>query len=180
MRIFMAVILFSAFLLAGSYCLATDRVEAPESCVHCGMDRTKFAHGRMIVEYADGTSTGVCSINCAAIDMDDNKDKKVKSILVADYNTKKLIDANKSFWVIGGEKKGVMTMTPKWAFGKKEDADQFIQQFGGKPGTFDEALKLARQDKRMKGMKKMGTAGAKDTDKGGMKCCGGKAQSEKQ
>jgi hypothetical protein len=61
-----------------------------------------------------------------------------------------------------------MTMTPKWAFEKKEDADQFIKQFGGKQGTFDEALKLAQEDKRMKGMKKMGVDPPNSGEK---KCC---------
>jgi nitrous oxide reductase accessory protein NosL len=102
--------------------------------------------------------------------MDVNKGKKVRSVLVADYNSKKLVDAEKAFWIIGGEKKGVMTMTPKWAFEKKEDADQFMKQSGGKPGTFDEAMKLAREDKRMKGMRKMG---ATSSDPGEKKCCRG-------
>jgi copper chaperone NosL len=180
MRTILGIFLFSAFFLSGSYCLAMDKVEAPESCAHCGMDRTKFAHSRMLIEYGDGASVGLCSINCAAIDLDKNKGKEVKSIRVADYNTKKLIDAKKAFWVIGGEKKGVMTMTAKWAFEKKEDADRFISQYGGKPGTFDDALKLSREDKRMKGMKKIGAMGTDNTGKGDMKCCRGKHQSESQ
>jgi nitrous oxide reductase accessory protein NosL len=167
MRTIFGFLFFSVFLISGTYALALEKVEAPESCVHCGMDRTKFAHSRMLIEYDDGTSVGLCSLNCVAIDMDSNKDKKIKSILVADYNTKKLIDTEKAFWVIGGEKKGVMTMTPKWAFENKEDADLFIKQFGGKPGTFAEALKLAKEDMRMKGMKK---SGATSPDSGGKKC----------
>ncbi len=180
MRAILGIFLFSSIFLAGTYCLAMDKVEAPESCTHCGMDRTKFAHSRMLIEYADGTSVGLCSLNCAAIELDGSKGKEVKSIQVADYNSKKLIDAKKAFWVIGGEKKGVMTMTAKWAFEKKADADQFISQYGGKPGTFDEALNLARQDKRGKGMKKMGAMDPDKTGKGDGKCCCGKHQSEKQ
>jgi nitrous oxide reductase accessory protein NosL len=74
------------------------------------------------------------------------KGKTVKSFQVADYNTKKLIDAKSAAWVIGGSKKGVMTQVAKWAFADKKGADAFIKQNGGKPATFDEALKAAEKE----------------------------------
>jgi copper chaperone NosL len=171
MRTMVGIFLFSLCLFTGLYALALEKVEAPDSCLHCGMDRTKFAYSRMIVEYDDGTTVGLCSLNCAAIDMENNKTRKVKSILVADYNTKELINAKKAFWVIGGDKKGVMTMTPKWAFAKKEDAEQFIKESGGELSTFETALKLAGEDKRIKGMKKAGTSDAKSSSQGEKGCC---------
>jgi copper chaperone NosL len=171
MRIMAGIILLSLCLFTGFHALALEKVEAPDSCSHCGMDRTRFSYSRMIVEYDNGTITGVCSLNCAAIDMNANKDLKIRSILVADYNSKKLINAEKAFWVIGGGKKGVMTMTAKWAFAKKEDAEQFIEQNGGRLDTFEEALKLARDDKRVKGMKKAGATDVKTSNPGEMKCC---------
>jgi len=178
MRTMVGMLLFAVCLLTGFHALATEKVEAPDSCSHCGMDRTKFAHSRMTVEYDDGTTSGVCSLNCTAIDMNENKGKKVKSMLVADYNTKKLINAEKAFWVIGGDKKGVMTMTAKWAFAKKEDAAQFIKQFGGELGTFEGALKLASDDTRLKGMKKAGEGDAKTSAPGGKRCCGMRNQAQ--
>lgn len=39
--------------------------------------------------------------------------------MVGDYNTKRLIDAEKAVWVIGGGKQGVMTKRAKWAFEKR-------------------------------------------------------------
>jgi len=69
----------------------------------------------------------------------------VKSLQVADYDSKKLIDAKKAFWVIGGNKPGVMTATPKWAFAAKVDADRFIATNGGKLVSFEEALALAAE-----------------------------------
>jgi hypothetical protein len=33
------------------------------------MDRVAFAHGRMLIEYADGTSVGTCSIHCTVVEM---------------------------------------------------------------------------------------------------------------
>jgi nitrous oxide reductase accessory protein NosL len=81
--------------------------------------------------------------------------KDVKSFQVADYNSRKLIDAKTASWVIGGSKKGVMTKTAKWAFAEKVDAAAFIKANGGKPATFDEVLKAAEMDAadRAKSMK---------------------------
>jgi len=39
-----------------------------------------------------------------------------------------------------------MTRQAKWAFAKKEDAEKFIKESGGKPATFDEAMKAAYDD----------------------------------
>ena len=57
-----------------------------------------------------------------------------------------LIDAETAVWVIGGEKSGVMTELPKWAFAKKDDADAFIKVNGGKIAGFDEAMSLAEKE----------------------------------
>ncbi|MFN3480171.1 MAG: nitrous oxide reductase accessory protein NosL [Thermodesulfovibrionales bacterium] len=123
-----------------------DDIKAIPSCKYCGMDREKFSHARMLIEYEDGSSTGTCSIHCTAIELSVNLDKTIKSILVGDYNTKKLIDAEKAIWVMGGSKMGVMTKRAKWAFEKKEDAEAFIKENGGKTATFEEALKAAYED----------------------------------
>jgi copper chaperone NosL len=133
-------------LSLGAICLAADMVEGPVDCKQCGMDRVKLAHSRMVVTYADGSSSGTCSINCVVIDMRESKGKEVKSIQVGDYNTKKLIDARTAAWVIGGSKRGVMTQVAKWAFADRKDADAFIKQYGGKPATFDDALKATEKE----------------------------------
>lgn len=117
-----------------------------KACQHCGMDREKFAHSRMLISYSDGSSIGVCSIHCSVTELKANKDKKVKAVEAADFNTKKLVDAEKATWVIGGNIKGVMTRVAKWAFAKKDDAAAFIQKNGGKPATYKEALALAEKD----------------------------------
>jgi copper chaperone NosL len=136
------------FLLAGTFVLAhaQDDVQKQPSCRYCGMDREKFGHSRMMIEYDDGTSVGTCSIHCAAVDLALNIDKTPKALKVADNNTKKLVDAEGSFWVIGGNKMGVMTKRAKWAFEKKEDADKFVQENGGSLIPFDEAMKAAYED----------------------------------
>jgi copper chaperone NosL len=121
-------------------------VKLHNDCSHCGMNRGKFAHSRMLVTYADGKTAGICSIHCLAIELKNNKDKAIKTIQVGDYNSKLLIDAEKAFWVIGGDQRGVMTKTPKWAFAEKKAAETFIGKHGGKLATYREALNLAEKD----------------------------------
>ncbi len=155
-----------AFLSMPGLTWAQDDVLKHPACPYCGMDRAKFAHSRVYVEYDDGTTVGSCSLHCAVIDMALKIDKTPKAIMVGDYNTKNLIDAEKAFWVIGGDKMGVMTARAKWAFEKKEDADHFISELGGKIATFDDAvqaafedmhkdIKMIRQKRQMKKMQQM-------------------------
>ena len=125
---------------------AQDDVAKQASCKYCGMDRKTFAHSRMFVTYEDGSSMGTCSLHCTAIELALNIDKTPKSIEVGDFKTKKLIDAEKAAWVIGGSKTGVMTKRAKWAFESKADADAFIKENGGKPASFDEAIKASYED----------------------------------
>lgn len=132
-------------VMSVTICLASDKVEAPDSCTRCGMNRTQFAHSRMVVTYQDGSSTGTCSINCAAIDME-TTGKEVKSLQVADYNSKKLTDATHATWVIGGTKRGVMTAVAKWAFADKADAEAFTKANGGTLATFDEVMQAVKKE----------------------------------
>lgn len=162
--LFVALIAF--FFSFTGIVLAQEDVKKEPSCKYCGMDRTKFAHSRMLVTYDDGTAVGTCSIHCLAVDLAINIDKTPSSIEVGDYTSQFLIDAEKAFWVIGGDKPGVMTKEAKWAFEKKEYAEKFIRAHGGTLATFDEAMKAAyvsmyadtkmirerRQMKKMKGM----------------------------
>ena len=148
-RLWISIMLLFALATA---CLAADnKVETPADCKHCGMDRTKFAHSRMVVTYQDGSTAGTCSINCVAVDMKKQPGKAVKSFQVGDYNSKKLIDAKTAVWVIGGSKKGVMTPVPKWAFTDKKAAEAFIKDNGGRLATFDDALKAAADEQADKG-----------------------------
>jgi nitrous oxide reductase accessory protein NosL len=122
-----------------------DTENFPE-CKYCGMNRHQYAYSRALVIYDDRTTVGTCSIHCAAIDIAVNMNKPVRSVMIADYNTRKLIDAEKAFWVIGGEKSGVMTKRAKWAFEEKEDAEQFIKANRGQISTFDETMKTTFED----------------------------------
>ncbi len=142
-KIFVYSLLVIFCVLAGSalMALSKDAKELP-ACKYCGMNRETFAHSRMLLEY-DGSTVGTCSLHCAALDLALNLDKAPKTIYVADYNTKELINAETAAWVIGGKKPGVMTKNAKWAFAKKEDAEKFRLENGGGIAGFDEALEAA-------------------------------------
>jgi copper chaperone NosL len=136
-------------ILTSSAAIAADTIEKPLSCEQCGMDRVIFSRSRMVIVYADGTTAGTCSIHCAVAEMRAHKGKKVKALEVADYDTKKLINAETAVWVVGGNKEGVMTAVPKWAFATKAGADKFVAENRGKVATFQEALELADHESTM-------------------------------
>lgn len=143
-RIFLCVTVIS--ILACIF-IGVSFVSADENaCHYCGMKKAMFGHSWMTIEREDGSIVGVCSVHCAAVDMALNIDKPAKDISVGDYNSKKQIDADKAFWVLGGDKMGVMTSRAKWAFESKDSADSFIEQHGGRPATFEETMKAAFED----------------------------------
>jgi len=125
--------------------VAEDIQKCP-NCKYCGMDRQKFAHSRMLIEYSDGSGFGSCSIHCLGVDLVQSIDKTPKALLVADYQTKNLIEAEKAYWVIGGTKPGVMTSRAKWAFADPKAAAAFIKENDGKSASFDDAMKATYED----------------------------------
>lgn len=133
-------------LSAGPALAAADDIAKHQSCRFCGMDREKWNFSRVYLEYDDGSTEGTCSIHCAAVDLALNLDKSPKTIWVADFATKELIDAEQAVWVIGGKKQGVMTKRAKWAFADATSAEAFIQVNEGAVITFDEMIKNAYQD----------------------------------
>ena len=152
--------------LLGAQASFNDIQEHP-SCPYCGMNREKFAFSRMYILYSDGSSVGTCSLHCTAIDLALKIDKTPDSIMVGDYNTKELIDAESASWVIGGKKMGVMTSRAKWAFGDQQSARDFISQSGGEAAEFSAAIEAAfsdmyqdiqmiRKKRAMKRMKRQG------------------------
>jgi copper chaperone NosL len=132
--------------LAGIVFAMDADIEKHASCTYCGMNRATYAHSRMLVGYDDGTSFGACSLHCTAVDLATNIDRTPKAIRVAEFNSKKLIDAEGAFWVLGGKKPGVMTEHAKWAFEEKRAAVSFINENGGVLVSFDDAIKAAYLD----------------------------------
>jgi len=143
----LAAVAFSLLVAPIGAAVAADPdIEKHKACKFCGMDREKWNMSRVYLEYDDGSTEGTCSIHCAAVDLAVNLDKSPKTIWVADYGTKKLIDAEKAAWVLGGKKQGVMTKRAKWAFADKAAAEAFVKENEGALCTFDDAVKGSYQD----------------------------------
>ncbi len=135
------------FALAGLLCAgAFPDIEQHPSCDYCGMQRDKFAHSRMLIEYSDGSRVPTCSLHCTAVEFANSIDKLPVAIRVGDRNDHQLLDVEAASWVLGGDKPGVMTRRAKWAFAEKEGAEQFIKQHGGQLCDFDTAMKAAYED----------------------------------
>jgi nitrous oxide reductase accessory protein NosL len=134
-------ILIGFILIWGSAACAEDAV-----CRYCGMKRLQYAHSWVIITHEDGSVEMVCSVHCAAIDMALHTDKQVSQITVADYKTHRQIPAETAFWVIGGDRAGVMTARAKWAFQTKTDAQRFVKDHGGKLADFDMVINAAFED----------------------------------
>jgi hypothetical protein len=126
--------------------LAQDDIDAHRSCASCGMDRKAYGYSRMLVQYEDGVMVGTCSLHCAVVELDANHGRTVKSLLVADRDSRVLIDVERAIWVMGGGKRGVMSQLPTWAFQSKAGAEAFIKVNGGKIVTCAEALAAAREE----------------------------------
>jgi len=141
------ILLFFALLLVATLVIGSqsDIVNHP-SCPHCGMDRGKFSFSRMLLVYDDGSEVGTCSVRCAAVDMVNNLDKAPVQMMVGDYFSDELIDAETAIWVIGGKRPGVMSLRAKWAFAKQADAEAFIAENNGEIATFEEALQATYSD----------------------------------
>jgi copper chaperone NosL len=142
----LGILVASLFFFTGSGAFAQSDIEDHRSCAYCGMDRKAYGFSRMLIQYEDGTLIGVCSLHCAVVELDANQGRKVKSLLVADRDTRTLIDAEKAIWVMGGKKRGVMTQLPKWAFQMKANAEAFIKTNGGTIVSLKEAIAAAREE----------------------------------
>ncbi|MBI5443114.1 MAG: nitrous oxide reductase accessory protein NosL [Deltaproteobacteria bacterium] len=129
---------------------AQEDVQSVPTCSLCKMSREKHDFSRAVVKFRDGTTRSTCSITCAAVEISRRGEQEVSAILVADYRTRELIDARTAFWVMGGSRRGVMTMHPKWAFSTEEAAQAFIEEFGGRRVTFPEVMAAAYEDTKPK------------------------------
>jgi len=146
MRTCTAFVAALALSLVSGLAFAQEDVAKHPSCKFCGMDRAKFATSRMLMEYQDGSSEGMCSLRCGAVEMALAIDKFTKATRVGDYATGALLDAERATWVLGGGKPGVMTKRAKWAFDTKEAAEKFAQENGGTVVAFEAAVKAAYED----------------------------------
>jgi nitrous oxide reductase accessory protein NosL len=146
-RIFLIFFFMAMALPLFALTAAADTdIDQLRDCNQCGMDRKAYGYSRMLVEYKNGAAVGTCSLHCVVTELKSKNQREVASFKVADRDTHTLIDAEKAIWVIGGKKRGVMTMRAKWAFATQASAQHFIAEYGGKIATWSEALAAAQED----------------------------------
>lgn len=102
-------------------------------CPKCGMTLPMFYRTNHAA-HVDGISKQYCSIHCLAEAIADGG--KVSDIKVVDNTTLEFIDVLQSWYVVGSSKPGTMTMISKYAFGKRDAAEKFAKEYGGKVMTF--------------------------------------------
>jgi copper chaperone NosL len=149
-KTFHALTLSALFLMVAFSSHAAEKnyedIRKHKSCKLCGMNRETYSYSRVLLVYNNDTSTGTCSLRCAALDLALKMGRRADSIMVADFNSRKLIDAEKAYYVIGGSRQGTMSTRGKWAFTGKDQARRFMAKNGGAPGTFHDALKASFED----------------------------------
>lgn len=119
-------------------------------CPYCGMDRNKFHHSRMLIQYSDDLADGTCSIHCAAISLSLNVDRDPKALWVGDNaapgEVKPLVEVDKAWFLVGSKIPGVMTANSKVAYGGEDAARAAQAAQGGEIVRFDQALLAAYTD----------------------------------
>jgi nitrous oxide reductase accessory protein NosL len=110
-------------------------------CPKCGMTLPMY-YKTNHAAHVDGKSEQYCSIHCLAETMADGG--KVTNIKVVDNTTLKFIDVIHAWYVMGSNKPGTMSMTSKYGFGKKSDAEKFAKEFGGKVMSFNTVLESVK------------------------------------
>jgi len=64
------------FLTGGPPVHAQNDLKRHPFCPFCGMDRTQYAHSRMLIEYGEKETIGTCSIHCTASEIALNRQKR--------------------------------------------------------------------------------------------------------
>jgi copper chaperone NosL len=140
-----SVVVAGLMLIGAGPAVDHEDIRSHPDCPICGMSRQQYSHSRMLIDYKEGP-VGTCSIHCTGADIAVNRHKTVRGIFAADYAGRQLIPARAAFWVIGGDRSGVMTQRAKWAFEKKADAQSFIRDHGGSLATYEDAMKATFED----------------------------------
>ena len=114
-------------------------------CPYCGMDRKEHHRARMLVQYSDDLSDGVCSIHCLALSLGVNIDREPKNIWGPDYGSsiepRPLTPVDGMVYLIGADLKHAMTKKSKHSFASLSTAKEFMAKHGGSLGNFNDALR---------------------------------------
>jgi hypothetical protein len=93
-----------------------------------------------VIVFQDGSRQETCSLACAAKIYAKAK-ARIQKIMVADFLTTDLVDAEHAFYLEGSDIPGVMSYTSRIAFRNRADAKKIQKKHGGNIITFTAALK---------------------------------------
>lgn len=105
-------------------------------CPKCGMNLVTFyktSHALAGHQF--------CSLHCLVDAHDD-----LSGAQVVDVTSLRFIPAAEAHYVVGSDVKGTMTMTSKYAFAGRQDAEAFVQEHGGRILDFAGAVQVAREN----------------------------------
>src|SRR5574343_211784 len=112
-----------------------NELEKYPKCPYCGMDRKEHHRARMLVQYADNLSDGVCSIHCLSLSLGVNIDREPKNIWGPDYGStsepRPLTPVDNLVYLIGADLKHAMTKRSKHSFASLSTAKEFQAKHGG-------------------------------------------------
>lgn len=169
----------SLIFMLGLFVFTGVQAEEQKWCPLCSMNLKMFWKTTHWLTFSDGTRTGYCSIHCASI-VYQKRAPDIDHWEVADYDTKRLINARSSHFLIGSDLPGTMTPVSKLAFASLDTAKRYQKEHGGTIGTLDDALKRAFEGRGedmaliKKKVGKMSAMGKKLAGKHGCFKCHGK------
>ena len=110
---------------------------AADKCSLCGMRVDEAKKQYFTITTKDGKKQKACNQGCAVTFMENIKDN-IKTVEAVDYNSGKLIDAKSAFYVKGSKVQPVMGGESVVAFSRKEDAEKFMKDNGGRLMSYDD------------------------------------------
>ena len=120
-------------------------LEKYPKCPYCGMDRKEHHRTRMLVQYSDQLTDGVCSIHCLSLSLGLNIDREPRNIWGPDYAAQEeprpLHPVDNLVYLIGADLKHAMTKRSKHSFATPTSAKEFQAKHVGSLGTFNDALR---------------------------------------
>jgi copper chaperone NosL len=127
-----------------------NEFEKYPKCPYCGMNRKEHHRTRMLVQYSDELSDGVCSIHCLSLSLGLNIDREPKNIWGPDFasthDTSPLLPVDLLTYLVGAELKHAMTKRSKHSFASAKVAKEFQDKHGGVLAKFDNALRESYLD----------------------------------
>jgi nitrous oxide reductase accessory protein NosL len=128
---------FSLFMI--NVILPDEGLAGRLECSICGMWIDQYERTHHVVIMNDGKIKHFCSFACTAKGIEGHEDG-IKTIKTADFPTKRLIDANKAYYLEGSDIPAVMSHISRIAFASEDIARKNQEQYGGRIVTFRQAL----------------------------------------